>query len=52
MIAFGRRPIAGALVAAAVFVGVAASGSRAAGPVTVTRVASPEKALRFEVTVP
>jgi uncharacterized protein YndB with AHSA1/START domain len=30
----------------------ASSVGRAAGPVTVTRVASPEKALRFEVIVP
>jgi uncharacterized protein YndB with AHSA1/START domain len=52
MIAFGRRPIAGALAATAVVLGAATSSARAAGPVTVTRVASPEKALRFEVTVP
>jgi uncharacterized protein YndB with AHSA1/START domain len=52
MIAFGRRSIAGALAATAVLVGAVTSGARAAGPVTVTRIASPEKALRFEVTVP
>jgi uncharacterized protein YndB with AHSA1/START domain len=28
------------------------SAARAAGPVTVTKIAAPEKALRFEVTVP
>jgi uncharacterized protein YndB with AHSA1/START domain len=52
MIAFGSRTRAAVFVAAAVLMGGAASGARAAGPVTVTRVASPEKALRFEVTVP
>jgi uncharacterized protein YndB with AHSA1/START domain len=53
MIAFGSRLKAGVVVAAAaVLVGDPAAGARPAGPVTVTRLASPETALRFEVTVP
>jgi uncharacterized protein YndB with AHSA1/START domain len=42
------RAMAGALVLAAVM----AAPTHAAGPVTVTKVTSPAKALRFEVTVP
>ena len=42
------RAVAGALVLAAVL----APAIRGAGPVTVTKVASPAKALQFEVTVP
>jgi uncharacterized protein YndB with AHSA1/START domain len=44
---------AAGLVMAAVLVGSRAQpGAFAAGPVTVTKVAAPERALRFEVTVP
>ena len=38
--------------AGAVLVTVLLASAAAAGPVTVTRVAAPERALRFEVTVP
>jgi uncharacterized protein YndB with AHSA1/START domain len=48
----GTSTIGGAFVVAAVLFGAGFSGARAAGPVTVTRLTSPEKALRFEVTVP
>jgi uncharacterized protein YndB with AHSA1/START domain len=42
-----------AWVVGALLVGVGTEGTaRAAGPVTVTKIASPQKALRFEVTVP
>jgi uncharacterized protein YndB with AHSA1/START domain len=40
------------MLGAALVAWTASSVGRAAGPVTVTRVASPEKALRFEVIVP
>jgi hypothetical protein len=41
------------VLAALLLVGMATQGTaRAAGPVTVTKIASPQKALRFEVTVP
>lgn len=52
MTACGTRRTAGAFVAAALLFGAGPAVTRASGPVTVTRVASPEKALRFEVTVP
>jgi uncharacterized protein YndB with AHSA1/START domain len=48
----GKSKIGGAFVAAVVLVGAGLPSARAAGPVTVTRVEKPEKALRFEVTVP
>jgi uncharacterized protein YndB with AHSA1/START domain len=44
--------VTAALVLGTVLLGVGTTGTaRAAGPVTVTKVAAPEKALRFEVTV-
>lgn len=53
MIAFGQRTITAGFVLGTVLLGVAtAFGARAVGPVTVTKVASPKKALRFEMTVP
>jgi uncharacterized protein YndB with AHSA1/START domain len=55
MIARGmrKRTIAAGLVLGTALLGlVAESVAFAAGPVTVTKVASPEKGLRFEVTVP
>jgi uncharacterized protein YndB with AHSA1/START domain len=54
MIARGmsQRTITASLVLAALFAVRTESVARAAGPVTVTKVVSPEKALRFEVIVP
>jgi uncharacterized protein YndB with AHSA1/START domain len=54
MIPFGKsmRIRTAALVVGTLSLGLGAgSAARAAGPVTVTKVAGPEKALRFEVTV-
>jgi len=47
------RPMTAASLLSMVLLGAGSAGTvRAAGPVTVTKVAGPEKALRFEVTVP
>lgn len=51
MNAFGNGLTTAAL-AASLFLVAAGAVGRAAGPVTVTKLSSPEKALRFEVTVP
>jgi uncharacterized protein YndB with AHSA1/START domain len=47
-----RMMTASVMLGAALLVWTTSSVARAAGPVTVTRVASPERALRFEVIVP
>ena len=47
------RTTGACVLGALLLVGAGAQGTmRAAGPVSVTRISSPEKALRFEVTVP